>query len=113
MGHAEDARRIAIEKQRRLRKSHQLTRRECFWNWLLGVTIAHGYRPWRPFMIALVVVGVGWCVFSGAEQAKIMVPTKADAHTSVGTPPQPRLRPSYPPFQSLLYSLDVFLPLVN
>lgn len=109
-GHEDDAREVAIEKKVRLRKSGLLSLRARAWSCFLGFLVAHGYRPSRAFALAAIVVVVGWWVFSNAVDESAMIPTKKEAYTEA-TPR--KLKADYPQLLPPLYSLDVFLPVVN
>jgi hypothetical protein len=93
-GHEDEARRVAIEKQRRRRSTLNPLGRA--WNWLLYLTVGYGYRTWQAAVWLLGLLLVGTWVFDRAYPAS-MVPAK-----------QP-----VPPFHSLVYTLDVLLPIVD
>ncbi len=115
LGHDGDARKVAIRKQVRLRKSGLLSKRSQAWSYFLGFVVAHGYRPSRAFVFAVVVVLFGWWVFSHAADKSIMMPAREEAYTGETAPAgsRPPVKTDYPQLVALLYSLDVFLPVVN
>ncbi|MEX0814059.1 MAG: hypothetical protein WD014_00135 [Dongiaceae bacterium] len=113
MGHEHDARKIAIEKQRLLRRSGRLGPWDRIINWLLGVIVGHGYRPWRAVSWALAVVLFGWGVFDVAEGRQLIVPAKERVYMSPAYIERAELPPEYPQFRAFVYSLDVFLPIVE
>ncbi|MDA8171402.1 MAG: hypothetical protein M0Z48_06175 [Nitrospiraceae bacterium] len=47
MGHESERREVLIAKQNDLRKNGELSCLARAWNWLLGVFVGHGYRPWK------------------------------------------------------------------
>jgi hypothetical protein len=56
---------------------------------------------WRTLLLAVSVVLFGWFIFYRASQGGVLVAVK------------PELRQAYPFFNPLIYSLDVFLPVVD
>jgi hypothetical protein len=98
MGREADARKVLIAKQDALRKYGELSRMSKVWKRFLGWTIAHGYKPWRVLwwiMVPMIVIGSG--VFSWAYDLQIIDEVKKSA----------------PPFSPFIYSLEVFVPLVD
>ena len=95
-GNEHDARRVAIEKQRRRRD--ELSPPAKAWSLFLGATVGHGYRPWLAAVWLLVLVGAGWVAFDSAY------PKYFTAAPEYGGTPH---------FQPLLYTLDLVLPVIN
>ena len=95
-----DAKTIARAKQNDLRKYGKLSSYAWFWNWFLDFTIGHGYQVWRILIFACSIIGIGAFVFYIANYMGVMVPVK-DAATKT------------PFFQPIIYSIDLFLPIVN
>jgi hypothetical protein len=93
-GHEENARRVAIEKQRRRRST--LNPLGKAWSWLLDLTVGFGYRTWQAAVWLLGLLLVGTWVFDRAYPVS-MVPAK-----------QP-----VPPFHAVVYTLDVLVPIVD
>lgn len=93
MGREVDARMVLIAKQEARRKKADLNRRTRTWLWFLGKSIRYGYEPWRVMGFMMGMIVIGWAVFSFAE----MTPTG-------------KVTPHYNPF---IYSLEVFVPLVD
>jgi hypothetical protein len=115
MGHDRDARAVAIAKQEDLRRWGELSHWERAWNWFLGKTIGHGYRPWKALVWGAFVVAFGVMFFKDAERYDVMVPTDARVYLSERWTGSAKdwLPREYPPFNPWLYSLDVFLPIVD
>ena len=92
-GREAEARTVLIAKQEARRKRADLNQRTKAWLWFLGKSIRYGYEPWRliGFMIGMILVG--WGVFSFADM-------KYTADFA-------------PQFNSFIYSLEVFLPVVD
>lgn len=63
MGHLEDARQVAIAFEKQLLKAKRI--RHCILHRLFGLFIGYGYRPFRLFIIMMIVWllcgGIYWC----------------------------------------------------
>jgi hypothetical protein len=97
-GRDEDARRVAIAKQRRRR--HTLNWPSRVWNSLLWWTVGYGYRTWQAGLWLLGFLAVGAAIFGAAHPDAMTVAKKTAGDT-------------IPVFQPWIYSLDVLLPVVN
>jgi hypothetical protein len=64
----------------------------------LELTITHGYEPWRPVAVGILIILLGYFVFRDAHAAGLLVASQDG---------------SEPSFNPLVYSLDKFLPIVN
>lgn len=93
MGREVDARLVLIAKQEARRKHANLNRRTKAWLWFLGKSIRYGYEPWRVigFMAVMILIGSG--LFSRDHMI--------------------RTTDFEPTFNAFVYSLDVFVPLVD
>jgi len=96
------ARKILIAKNKDKAQLTKLTWRQQLWYRVFGPMIGYGYRPWRVIWIGLGVVLFGWLVFWAGSRAQVMTPTKEGAYASGGNT-----------FCAFVYSLDVFVPLVD
>lgn len=119
-GHESAATDVLIRKQDNLRTHGKLSWWDWSWNFLLGHTIAHGYRPHQVLVFGLVVVFVGTIMFSlgspnwGASD--IMSPAQVRPFSSSLTPTtfqQEEISSNYPAFNPLIYSLDTFVPIID
>jgi hypothetical protein len=95
-GREEDARRVAIAKQRQRRRV--LSPPARLWSLLLGALVGHGYRTWFAAGWLLGWLAVGTLVYQRAYPAQ-MPPAKPGEPT--------------PAFEPMIYALDVLLPVVN
>lgn len=89
-GHDDDARRVLLAKQRHRRQILPSAAR--LWGHLLDVTVGYGYRPWLAgvWLLALTLLGT----------------------LSFGThSPHPVQRGQGAPFQPLVYTLDLLIPI--
>jgi hypothetical protein len=115
MGHDRDARDIAIAKQVALRESGQMSAMRKRWNRFLEVTVAYGYKPWKALVIGAGFWVLGMALFYLGHSFGLMSPADSRVFlqpafiASGGT----WLPPDYPRFTAPVYSLDVFLPIVD
>ena len=115
LGHDHDARRVAIEKQIALRESGFLNGWGNWWNWFFGVTVSYGYQPWKALIMALGFCIVGAGAFDLGHGYGLISPTDSRVYfreefvNSQGA----WLPPQYPKFNAPIYSVDVFLPIVD
>jgi hypothetical protein len=96
VGRDDDARSVAIAKQRHRRSTLRWPARA--WSLLLGGIVGHGYRAWLAGIWLVVLWGAGTILFGRAY------PDDFRAATNPGNTPE---------FEPWLYSLDVILPVVN
>ncbi len=83
------------------------------WYRYVGRLIGYGYEPFRAVKIGLVIIALGAFVFTIGARRNLMAETKLAEQvlSDEGHPGQ--VSPSYPRFNSIVYSLDVFLPFVD
>ncbi len=128
-GHQEAAIKVLIGKQDDLRKYGGLSKIKQFWNLFLSRTIAHGYKPHRALLFSLVIVFIGLIIFDLGYTHGLIEPSELEAYSISNTkdlstsapiysepdssPQMPKTTPSYPEFYSLMYSMDVFLPIID
>jgi hypothetical protein len=125
MGHEGDACRVAIARRNDLRAYGGLGRLRRTGNWLLDVTIKHGYQPLRAVgMLAVVFVAAFFLSYEAQHQDHVMVPTKdptsarpaSAASTAPTTPTAPTAMgdtAQYPSFYPLGYAIDLTIPIVK
>ena len=112
-GHDNDAKQILIAKNKDRARLAQLTWSEKCWYHFFGKLIGYGYRPWRAFWFILGFVALGWGLFGIGFRADVMTPTKEGAYVSVAGSERWKASEDYPKFNALVYSLDVFVPLID
>ena len=79
---------------------------------LLGLSIGYGYRPWRAMWIGISIIAFGALVFAIGSRAGLIAATKEVEHVFEGEIGY-RLSDDYPRFNALVYSLDMFVPLLD
>lgn len=109
MGHEKDAREIRIQMNNKLRKESKPLRKAL--QWWFGFLIDYGYNPFKVFKFALVIwILGGFLYYAGGKQEVIHPPDRSAWEEINGTRETYIHYPEYKPF---IYSLDVFLPIVN
>jgi sRNA-binding regulator protein Hfq len=102
MGQDADAKKILIAKNKdRARWGPKLTWSEWFWYRVFGPMIGYGHQPWRAFLIGLVIIVFGTFLFHFGSENNLLAATK-DAENA-----------SSAKFHALVYSIDMFVPLVD
>ncbi|MER6083925.1 oxidoreductase [Streptomyces sp. NPDC001833] len=89
-GHDDEARRVLLARQRHRRRTLPPAARA--WGHLLDVTVGYGYRPWLAGVWLLALTLLGTLSFGGHS-------------------PRPVQRGEGPPFQPLVYTLDLLIPI--
>jgi hypothetical protein len=112
-GHEDEAREVLIEKNRRMAEeiSFNWKRLGGRWWWyrFFGPLIGFGYETWRAFWGSVALVFLGWLICERSQKRSRIVATGAGAYLA-GTS---TLSPEYPPFHPLIYSLEIFVPLIK
>lgn len=109
-GRDEDAKRILIAKEDDRARYTQMGFFERCGHCIFGLSIAYGHRPFRASKIGLVVIAVGWGLFFVARRKGLITATKKEEFASKGTDDG---QPYYPKFCALVYSLDMFVPVID
>jgi hypothetical protein len=115
-GYHDDARTITIARRRHELKSHSTTAGQRWQGRILDLFALYGLNPWRTVVwmavIILAFAGVwswaaGNCRDRGCFDESVFVVSNRDAYTPEA------FAQSYPEFNALAYSLDVFVPFVS
>jgi hypothetical protein len=110
-GAEEGAVRVEVARENALTEYGDMNLATRLWRFALWATIGYGYRPLRAVWWILGFVIFGAMLFRWGYGARLITPTSESAYesfVSTGTPPK-----YYPPFSSLVYSLENFLPVVD
>lgn len=113
IGHESDAREVLIAKQEDLRKYGKLSRKAKLWNWFLGETIGHGYKPIKSLVIIFLLITFGASMFFLADYCGVMQPSKERVYMSKDFMENRKIPPEYPKFYFPTYSMDVFVPFLD
>jgi hypothetical protein len=120
-GQAGDARRVLIAKSVDWRKRGQfrsrqndlpLGRRVAYalaraWSRFMWLTVGHGYRPWQALIPLVVLVATGSVLFQVAFDRGVIRPAQSAPEAAA------ECVAGYPCFHSLIYMLDVTVPVVE
>jgi len=112
-GQEEDAKKILIQKNKDRARFTELNFFEKLKHYSLGLSIGYGYRPWRAFLWILGFLALGWLFFESGYRAEIMRRTNELPYLSRESARGNRMSDDYPKFNSFIYSLDTFVPLVD
>ena len=124
MGHDNDARKILLEKERKITKYGKWKWWQNSLRWCWDKLAGYGYKPVRTFRFGMIVIIFGGCVFWYAEENKRIVPhqpvvlakdkyrvaRKADTHPAESAQ---LVVSDYPGFNPFLFSVDIFVPFFN
>jgi sRNA-binding regulator protein Hfq len=113
LGHENDAIQVLIAKQEDRLRYGKISILGKIWQGLLGLTIAHGYKPHRALLFAIIFVLYGGLLFDAADSLGWISHSKCEVKTSVSTSSLSQLPKEYPKFNAYIYSLDLFLPIVD
>jgi len=102
MGKDADAKKILIAKNEdRAKWGPKLSMSEKLWYHVLGPMIDYGHKPWRAFLIGLAIIVFGTFLFRFGFKNNLMASTKDAENTSSAK------------FHAIVYSIDMFVPLVD
>ena len=111
-GHEKEADKVMIEKNDNIAHRINLFHPMRWLQFFFKLFVGYGYRPWRAFRWSLIVILLGTILFSSGNQEGIMTPSKIDAYV-LSSPGTQQLSENYPQFNSLIYSLEMFTPLLK
>lgn len=118
MGYEQDARHVAVQRHVVQRRADRNRPRRAF-SWLLHQLADYGFNPWKTIFWSLgLIILCGW-VFTMAASCNWYCPpegTTVGDFYAVGAGDvfsDSPVQKSYPDFNSWLYSLDLFIPILN
>jgi hypothetical protein len=106
------ARDVLIARNKDKAKRTKLTRSQWFWYRLFGPLVGYGHKPWLAVPLALVIVLFGSMFFKEGYTHGLVTPMSESAYTEDNTGTR-RISKVYPVFNSFVYSMDVFVPVVD
>jgi hypothetical protein len=113
IGQDEQANRVLVARAERLGDLSPPFSAHGIWYRYVGRLIGYGYEPFRAVRIGAAIVLLGAIVFAIGNRRNLMAETKLAEHV-LSQESEPRMiSPTYPRFNPLVYSLDVFLPFVD
>ena len=108
-GRENAAKKVRIVKNVDRRRRGSMPRIAKPFHWLLGLLTGYGYRTWRPLWVGLLLVGIGWGLFHGGARAGVIMRVERDQFVPVDE----AVSLVQPHFHPLLYSFDIFLPVIS
>ena len=108
-----EAKKILIAKNKDKARLTKLTWSEWWWYRVFGRIIGYGYRPWWAAWIGVLIILLGWIFFWAGSRTHVMTPTKETTYVYIDIGEDPRISQDYPRLNALVYSFDVFVPLVD
>ncbi len=111
-GDGAGAREVLVAKNKDKAKRTKLTFPEKCWYHVLGRSIGYGHKPWLAIPLALVIVLFGSMFFKEGYSHGLVTPLSEAAYAEDNTGTH-RISEVYPVFNSFIYSLDVFVPVVD
>lgn len=128
MGHADEARKVAVAKHESMRNAGRYVGDSRLWDWIYGNLVGYGYRPWKLFRIAFWVwafctlaylaavrpsaVGTG-TYYLGPPRSEPNAACLVQRAAARSETPCPYAVPRYQDFFAPIYSLEVMLPIIN
>ncbi len=113
IGQDEQAKLVLVARAERLGELAPRFSPQALWYRYFGRLIGYGYEPFRAIKIGLVIIGIGAVVFAVGAHRNLMAETKLAEQVLSGDGQLGLVSPTYPRFNPLVYSLDVFLPFVE
>jgi hypothetical protein len=113
IGQDEQANTVLVARAERIGELASPLSAQGLWYRYLGRLIGYGYEPFRAIKIGLAVVVVGALVFALGNRRQLMAETKLAERVLSQEGEAGIVSPTYPRFNPVVYSLDVFLPFVD
>jgi len=113
IGQDEQANDVLVARAERLGELAHPFSAQGLWYRYLGRLIGYGYEPFRAIKIGLVIIAVGTFIFALGAHRGLMSETNLAERVLSREDESGIVSPTYPRFNALVYSLDVFLPFVD
>ncbi|NOR66916.1 MAG: hypothetical protein GQ528_06140, partial [Woeseiaceae bacterium] len=110
---------VLIAKNKDKAYRTELTRAQWLWYRLFGPLVGYGHKPWLAAPLALMIVLSGWVFFKEGHSHGLVTPLTESAYSNnnagIKDPggASKRISEVYPVFNPLVYSIDVFVPVVD
>lgn len=119
-GDGAGARDVLVAKNEDKATLTKLTFVEKCWYRFIGRPIGYGHKPWLALRLALVIILFGLLFFKQGYSHGLVTPLSDSAYAKEGDTgilapgdTNRRISEVYPVFNSLVYSIDVFVPVVD
>jgi len=111
-GDEEGAREVLIVKEKDRRRLTEMSGWRALVHWVMGWLVGYGYQPWRAVKYMLYIVAFGWLAFGAGSALGLMRGTNGVGTLPGGEADGKRPR-ELPGFNFFVYSVDVFVPVVD
>jgi hypothetical protein len=113
IGQDEQASTVLVARAERIGELAPAFSAQGLWYRYLGRLIGYGYEPFRAIKIGLVIIALGAVIFAIGGHRNLMAETKLAERVLSQEGEAGVVSPTYPRFNAIVYSLDVFLPFVD
>lgn len=113
MGHDDNARDLAIEREIARSASTEIGQTRRVWLWLQRYTTGFGYRPQYALVWSLAVFLTSWLVFATAANLGFMAPRDGSVVSYLAAHPGAKLPEHYTRFNAPIYAFDNYLPIIE
>jgi hypothetical protein len=113
IGQDEQANAVLVARAERLGELAAPLSAQGLWYRYIGRLIGYGYEPFRAIKIGGAIVLFGALIFTIGARRGLMAETKLAEHVLSKENEGGVVSPTYPRFNPLVYSLDVFLPFAD
>jgi hypothetical protein len=111
-GHDWMANQVLISKNKDYTESLQKKSPTRFLYRFFGIILGYGYEPWRAFGLSLAFISFGFFITQFAFDRQLILP-KDEKDCNFNKYGTPHVSKNYLSFNSFIYSLEMFVPLVN
>jgi hypothetical protein len=108
-GLEDEAKKILVTREKDGESRLPFSLRKLLWYHSFGWIIGYGYYPLGAFWCGLLFVLVGWIVFKLGYKNKLIIAKNTDAYIDQNL----NVSPFYLKFNSFMYSVDHFTPVIN
>lgn len=99
-----EAKKVLMAKEENHKRTEYFSELDKSRHFIFGVIFDYGQSPWKTLAIAFRIILFGCIIFIIAAERKLMLPTNPENFEDDS---------DYPRFNSLLFSVDAFIPLVD
>ncbi len=116
-GRPEDATTVRVAKEKRIAKRTSLHSGNIFtpqfwWYRLWGPLIGYGYQTWKALPIVAAFLVFGFFAFWLGHRNDIVTPVSGNAYAD-DPAPNKKIAELYPVFDPVMYTIDVFVPIID
>jgi hypothetical protein len=113
MGHDDDARELAFQRESMRERSKATRRIMKLWLGLLRISVGYGYKPQRALYWSLGFMVSSWIVFACAANLGYMAPRDGSVQAMLAVSPGHSLPDHYTRFNAAVYAFDSYMPIIE